>query len=243
MAMDLTISQGGGGNIPANAGLFFTDNHISIDNAAAVGGTDGETIEQAMRRQLRQQCMTGKCLSALDYETQARRTPGLRVAAAKALPDYDPHSPLGTQVRALVTVVVLPASDDPRPQPSQAFLDAVTRQLERCRMIGIQIQAIPPRYIEIDVSLQLRIETRLTYETVQKALADYFSIDKANFGAVARRSDVAALLQQLPGVLEVRRLELSGVGQNVYRSTTGDIHIPPEALAVLRKVSVDLARV
>jgi|GEM_PF-1210419 len=243
MAMDLTISQGGSGNIPANAGLFFIDNHMSIDNAAAVGGKNRETIEQAARRQLRQQYMTEKCLSASDYETQARRTPGLRVAAAKALPDYDPRSPLGTQVRALITVVVLPASDDPRPQPSQAFLDAVTRQLERYRMIGIQIQVIPPRYIEIDVALQLRIETRLPYEIIQNALADYFSIDKANFGAVARRSDVAALLQQLPGVLEIRRLELSGTGRNVYRSAAGDIHIPPEALTVLRNVSIDLVRV
>lgn len=243
MVMNLTVSQCGGGNIPANAGLFFTDDHVFIDNAAAVGGTDRETIEQAARRQLRLQRTTGKCLSASDYETQARRTPGLRVAAAKALPDYDPRSPLGTQVRALVTIVVLPASDDPRPQPSPAFLDAVTRQLESCRMVGIQIQVIPPRYVETDVTLQLRIETRLSFEIIQKTLTDYFSIDKANFGAVVRRSDVAALLQQLPGVLEVRRLELSGAGQNVYRSASGDIHIPPEALAVLRNVSIDLARV
>ena len=243
MAMDVTLSECGGGNIPANAGLFFTDDHVSIDNAAAVGGTNQETIEQAARRQLRRQCTTGKCLSASDYEIQARLTPGLRVAAAKALPDYDPHSPLGTQVRALVTVVVLPASDDPRPKPSQAFLDAVTRQLERRRMIGIQLRVIPPRYVEMDVTLQLRIETRLSYEMIQKALADYFSIEKANFGAVVRRSDIAALLQQLPGVLEVRRLELSGTGQNIYRSSAGDIHIPPDALTVLRNVLIDLTRV
>ena len=243
MVIDMTVSRCGQGNVPADAGLFFEDDGQAVGNTAASGGCGRETLTEAGDRLLRKLRRTKKCLSAADYEEQARRTPGLRVAAAKALPDYDPQAPVGARGQAMVTVVVLPASDAERPAPDQQFLDAVSRQLAQCRTIGIRAKAIGPRYIDIDVAVQIRATAALAQQTVVDALHARLSAEGAAIGEPARWGDVMALVQQLPGVLEVQRLELHGVGQNAYRTPAGDIRIPPDAIAVLRRASVTLLRV
>ncbi len=243
LVMDLTVSRCSLGNVPADAGLRFTDDGQLVGNTAAYGGRDQESLADASDRLLRQLRSTGKCLSAADYERQARRTPGLRIAAAKALPDYDPHAPVGARGQAMVTVVVLPASEDERPMPDRRFLDAVNRQLERHRMIGIRTQAIGPRYVDVYINVQMRANAALDQQAVQSALAAHFSVGSADIGGLVRRSDVIALLQQLRGALDIRRLELRGVGQNVYQTPAGDLRIPPDAIAVLRQAAVELVRV
>lgn len=242
MIIDLAVSLCGGGNVPANAGMYFTNDRQTAANTAAVGGYDGETLRDAGDRLLRELQDTDKCLSAVDYERQARRTPGLRVAAAKALPDYDPNAPIGSRVQALVTVVVLPEADTKRPLPDERFLDAVNRQLNRRRMIGIRTQAIAPRYIEIDISARLRVEAPLERETALSALDEFFSAKRAAFGVTVQRGGIAAILQHLPGVLAVDRVEIQSATPGAYRTQAGDLVIPREALAVLRNANVEIIR-
>ena len=242
LVTDLTVSQCSMGNVPADAGLYFTDDERTVGNAAGVGGRDRESLAEAGDRLLRQLRSTGKCLSAADYEEQARRTPGLRVAAAKALPDYDPEAPVGARGQAMVTVVVRPDAEERRPLPDQRFLDAVAQQLARCRTIGIRTKVIGPRYIDIYVTAQLRAAAGLDRQAAVDALDRLLSADRAEIGAPVRRSDVMALLQQLPGALELQRLELHGTGQNVYQTPAGDIRIPPDAIAVLRQANIELVR-
>lgn len=243
MVMDLAVSRCSLGNVPADAGLYFEGTGNTVGNAAACGGCDPESLTEAGDRLLRQLRHTSKCLSAADYEEQARRTPGLRVAAAKALPDYDPQAPVGARGQAMVTVVVLPASDAARPMPDARFLDAVDRQLAQCRTIGIRAQAIGPQYIDMDVTVQLRASETLDRQTVIDALQARLSVAQADIGAPVRRSDVLALLQRLPGALEIQRLELRGIGAQAYQTTAGDVRIPPDAIAVLRQANVELIRV
>lgn len=127
--------------------------------------------------------------------------------------------------------------------PDRRFLDAVNRQLERHRMIGIRTQAIGPRYVDVYINVQMRANAALDQQAVQSALAAHFSVGSADIGGLVRRSDVIALLQQLRGALDIRRLELRGVGQNVYQTPAGDLRIPPDAIAVLRQAAVELVRV
>lgn len=116
LVANLVLSQCGGGNIPAHAQLAFVQGGVPVDNTPASGGRDKESVEQLRSRLLRELNTTKKCLSAQDFEDRARETPGLRVAAAKALPGYPG--------RAVVTVVVLPDGESSRPQPDERFLAA-----------------------------------------------------------------------------------------------------------------------
>ena len=144
MVVEELVSLCGEGNIPANAQLCFTEDGMAVDNGAAMGGREAETLAEGRGRLLHRLQETRKCVAARDYEFHALRTPGLRVAGARAIPDYDVKRK-HQKTPACVSVAVLPAGDDEEPVPDERFLAAVSRQLERCRSICIRADAIPVR--------------------------------------------------------------------------------------------------
>ena len=114
LVTELVLSQCGGGNIPADLPLTFRDDDAPVRHGAADGGRGAETLREGRARLLARLGRTEKCLSAEDFARCARETPGLRVAAARALPDFDAAAPRQRR-SALVSVVVLPAGEGPRP--------------------------------------------------------------------------------------------------------------------------------
>ena len=123
------------------------DDGFQVRNQAASGGADQETSAEAQARLLQELNTTRKCVSAADYERLARETPGLRVAAVKALPAYDPDEPAGVSRMPTVTVVAVPAGAGERPLPDSRFLAAVQRQLDEDRPIGTQVRVVSPTYV------------------------------------------------------------------------------------------------
>lgn len=150
---------------------------------------------------------------------------------------------MGARGRAMVTVVVIPASEEKRPAPDTRFLAAVARRLGQRRTIGVRTQAIGPRYVDVDVTVQLRTNGTLDRRTVEDALEARLSAARADIGAPVRRSDMLALVQKLSGVLEVQRLELRGAGPDAYQTAAGDIRVPPDGVAVLRRAEVEIGRI
>ena len=235
----LVLSLCGGGNIPAGAGLRFADG-TEVSNHPAAGGRDPETLAQAQGRLIKRLAGTDKCLSAEDYARRVKETPGLRVAGAKALPGYDPRTP-SVRRHAMVTVAVLPAGEEPYPTADGRFLTAVNRQLERCRTVCICTRAVPVRYVPFFLTLEVKLEPGTGEETVRRALEDYFRPREELIGAAVRQSQVAAMLQKLPGLVRLLRLELHGLDQNSYRTAAGDLELPPDALPRLELEQLQLA--
>lgn len=242
LVTQLILTLGRDGNIPAGAGLVFEGDRQPVENCPASGGRDREYLWEARSRLLRALSHSVKCVSAGDYAQRARETPGLRVAGAKALPCYDPRTP---QLKrpALVTVAVLPGGEGPRPAADRRFLEAVDRQLNRYRAVCVRTQAVPVRYVSLQLSVQLTAARGTTEETVRRALEGLFAPVEARIGATVRRDDMMSALQKLPGVRRVARLELRGLDQEGYRTAAGDIRVPQDALACLDRVEIDLNRV
>ncbi len=241
MVVEELVSLCGGGNIPAGAGLRFTDGGEEVDNTAAQFGRGAETLAEARGRLLRKLEDTRKCVSERDYEVQALRTPGLRVAGARALPDYDVRKK-HQKTPACVSVAVLPAGDDEKPVPDQRFLAAVTRQLERYRPICIRTEAIPVRYADVSVSVRLWGEKQFRQETVEETLRAFFAPCGKRIGEGVTRDEVTALLQKLPDVLQIDRVELRGLDQNSYQTAAGDLSVMPDTILHLSRTSVSLAK-
>jgi len=238
----LVLSQCGGGNIPANAQLAFVRGGVPVENTPASGGRDRESVEQVRGRLLRELNATKKCLSAQDFEDRAMETPGLLVAAAKVLPDYPGREQAAARRQAVVTVVVLPAGESSRPRPDERFLAAVRRQMERCRPICVQVNVIGPQYVPLSLAAQLWVSGQTERAAVERALTDFFAVTKERIGAVVRRNDAAACLQAVPGVLQVRRLEVRGMGSGGYRTAGGDIQLPPDAIPYWGELELELVR-
>ena len=241
MVIEELVSLCGEGNIPANAGLRFTFDGEAVGNAAAQGGCAAETLAEGRGRLLRRLQDTRKCVSAKDYEALALRTPGLRVAGARALPDYDVRKK-HQKAPACVSVALLPAGDDEMPVPDARFLAAVERQLERCRSVCIRTEAIPVRYADLSVNVRLWAEKGFRQETVEEAVKAFFTPRGDRIGAGVSRDDLAAVLQKLPGVLQIDRIEFRGMDQNSYQTATGDLTVMPDTILHLARTSVTLAK-
>lgn len=242
LAANLVLSRCGGGNIPANAHLAFVQGGIPVENGPASGGRDRESVQEVRSRLLRELGTTKKCLSAKDFEDRAMETPGLRVAAAKALPGYTGREPAAERRPAAVTVVVLPASDVPRPQPDRRFLEAVRRQLERRRPICVQVRVTGPQYVPLSLAAQLWVEDGAVRAAAARALEDFLAVTRERIGKTVRRDGAAACLQAVPGVLQVRRLEVRSMGAGGYRTAGGDIQLPPDAIPYWGEVELELVR-
>ncbi len=241
MVIEELISLCGEGNIPANAGLRFTSDGEAVWNSDAHGGAAAETLAEGRGRLLHRLKDTGKCISARDYETQALRTPGLRVAGARALPDYDVRR-RHQKTPAHVSVAVLPAGDDETPMPDRRFLAAVSRQLERSRPVCIRTEAIPVRYADVTVSVRLWGEPGFRQETAEEAIAGFFLPRSERIGAGVSRDELTALLQKLPGVLQIDRVSFRGMDQNSYQTTAGDLSVMPDTILHLKKTEISMAK-
>lgn len=243
MVTELILSHCGAGNIPEGAGLWFEADGMRVQNGVGVGGRDAETLEACRSRLVQRLDRTLKCESAADYANCAMRTPGLRVAGAKALPDFDSRLGTGTKRSAFVTVVVLPASESPRPMPDAHFLAEVERQLKRYRQVCTCTRVTGPRYVPLSISLEMETTEKLDESAIRALLDQWLAPSAERIGQSIRISDAAALIQKLPGVLRIRKAELRGQDQNSYLTKTGDLLIPQDALPALERVEVKMLRV
>lgn len=241
MVVEELVSLCGEGNIPANAGLVFTEDGEAVGNAEAHFGSDMESLAEARGRLLRRLKDTRKCVSAKDYENLALRTPGLRVAGARALPDYDVRQK-HQKVPACVSVAVLPAGDGETPVPDARFLAAVSRQLERGRSVCIRTEAIPVRYADFTVSVRLWGEQNFRPEAAEDAIRGFFAPRGERIGAGVGRDELAAALQKVPGVLQIDRVEFRGMDQNSYQTAAGDLTVMPDTILHLARAAVSLAK-
>ena len=53
---------------------------------------------------------------------------------------------------------------------------------------------------------------------------------------------MAAVLQKLPGVLQVDRVEFRGMDQNSYQTAAGDLTVMPDTILHLRSAALSLAK-
>lgn len=233
---DLALSDCVAGNIPEGKRLRFTQGNIPVWNTAATGGENRESTADACARFLRRLEHPQKCVSAGDYEEQARRTPGLRVASARVIPGYDPLEPTGRSRHPVVTVVVIPANQTHRPLPDERFLTAVQRHLDCRRPIGTVVRVMAPRYIGITVSAQLRAAGAVNECVLRQAVEEYLSVGNGgrSIGDMVALHEVSMALQQSPQVLAVERLQLHVDSAGCKETATGDIHLPPNAVAYLK---------
>lgn len=236
LAADLVVTCGSGGNIPGGCALCFEEDGLAVSHGPAVGGAGEEPLEETQGRLLRRLSATCKCVSTADYERLARQTPGLRVAAAKALPAYDPEEPTGYSSIPTVTVVVVPAGQGERPAPDGRFLAAVQRQLDRYRPIGTRVVAAGPVYVEVAVSVTLRTGESGLEKPAAQAIQAYLA--QTGIGGVLRAGEVQAALRTLPGVLQVREAEVRCTAPGCRKTGRGEITLPCRAIPRLKNLRV-----
>jgi predicted phage baseplate assembly protein len=170
------IYQFGGGartNIAAGTPLTLMTSVPGIDAGnitnpfAAYGGTDEESLQEAMDRAPRALKSQGRAVTEADFELLAKQAGP--ISRAKALPLRHPDFP-GIDVPGAVTVVILPDVDSPAPMPSPGLLRTVCAYLNQRRLLTTELYVIPPTYIPVTVTLDVLAQPDADTGAVEQAV-------------------------------------------------------------------------
>jgi hypothetical protein len=221
---------GGGsvGNVPAGAIAQLQGSIGGVDKVVnpvpAEGGADAETLGAVRARGPHTLHHRGRALSITDLATIAREA-SPAVAVATALPA---QSAEGLHRPGHVTIVVIPASADPRPWPSFGLRERVRMHVEAragAALAGLHsIDVTGPRYVALDVDATIvpldaneagAVETRSRAALARLLHPLYGGPDGGGWppGRDAYLSDVATVLEHVDGVDHVESLAISVDGR------------------------------
>jgi predicted phage baseplate assembly protein len=213
---------GSNGNVGANTITQIQTSLPGIKSAinyeAATGGTDEETVAAAKQRAQSALQSKNRAVTAGDYEYLASQAPGANVRRTRALPLYHPDFPAG-QVPGVVTMIVVPNSEDPNPMPNNTTLQAVCVYLGQHRLLTSELYVVGPVYRKIKVAVQLVVQPGADLATVknaaQNSLATFFhpltgGNDRTGwpFGGEIYYSDVYRRILDVDSVLRIQDNQL-----------------------------------
>lgn|GEM_PF-2610231 len=224
--------------------------HLEIINyMPASGGRKAQTIDEAVEDFLRDFKVPYTAVTASDYEYIALNTPGLRVAKAKAVPNYRPlrfqqgkfggMEPTKSEYsKGSVTVAVIPYTPleilRSPPAPSEGFIQAVCRHLDRHRLLGTEIHVISPDYIKVTVNVTVvpeegYLDDSLVRKDVLSALNRYIHPVKGGLdgqgwpvGRDVYLSEIYELMETVSGIKCIIRLSVSGE-PGAYPDSNGNL--------------------
>ncbi len=226
-----TYASGGGsgGNVPPDTVTELTSDVRSVDSVSnpepGDGGADAESLAAVLDRAPKALRDRGRAVGTPDFERLALDA-SRKLARARCLPRMDDA---GATRRGWVTVVVVPASDDPRPTLSAELRRQVESALD---------ERVPATLLEPDRRLVVRGPNYVAVSVVARLTADAESISRVEeaaitavrsflhpltggtdgrgwqFGDLPCVSDVFALLEGVEGVDHVDDVALTyeGVG-------------------------------
>ena len=136
------------------------------------GGDDGETVEQAEQNIPSYLQNGGRAVSADDFVSIVRQTPGVALAPGQGrvevLPLFNPDQP-AIQVPGAVTVMVIPEGSG-APEPDLTFLDAVCNFLDPKRLVTTEVYVRGPAYVPFYCSLGIDVVAGQNIATVRQAV-------------------------------------------------------------------------
>jgi len=237
---------GRGGNVNANqltvlrTTIPFVD--TVVNRRPAVGGVDGEVVEQAKARGPASIRSGQRAVTAADFELIAREA-SRQVSRARALPPSEPGLP--------VRLLIVPAMHVPGRRRDLEDLklpdylyDTIREHLEPRRLLGTSVEIATPRYLGVSVVARVEVQPGRDAElTRQRAMESlYRDLDPVTGGpdgqgwpwdAPLTVSHVVALLAGVDGVARVQDVLLFEAHESSgERAPQGLTHMPlePDAL-------------
>ena len=126
------------------------------------GGADSETVTEGEKQITRYLQNRDRLVTADDFATIARRTPGVDVGRVEVLAAFNPALTRQESGNApgAVTIMLIPkysATRPDAPSPDPAFLSSVCAWLDPRRLITTELFLEGPRYISVWISVAIEI--------------------------------------------------------------------------------------
>ncbi|HEX9893375.1 MAG TPA: putative baseplate assembly protein [Gemmatimonadales bacterium] len=240
------VGNGTAGNIGAEVLAHLADGVSGINVASvlrvrnplsASGGVDPETIEEVRQKAPFAFRTQQRAVTLDDYEEVALRYPGLQRAAAR-------FRWTGSWRTVFVTLDPL-GRDTVTPDP--ALKQKVRDHLERYRLAGYDLEVDNPRYVSLEIDLQVCVKRGYFGADVQQALLEVFSNrtradgvkgvfhpDRFSFGQTVYLSPLFQAALAVDGVESVRCLTFRRLGQPDQNKALKEGRIPLSRLEIAR---------
>jgi predicted phage baseplate assembly protein len=180
------LRSGGGtaGNLPAGTLKSITATSLtgeSIGNRLVVtqpmpfgGSADAETLREAERRIPARLQHRERAVTADDYRTLARETPGVAVGRVELLPRFKPQT-RHSEIPGIVTVMALPdrpLGPPPNPRADRPFLEAVHARLDNRRPLATELYVIGCEYVPVALSVGITVAEGEPPDTTIQSVKD-----------------------------------------------------------------------
>ena len=226
-----TYRFGGGkrGNVPAGSIKTLVSTMDGIDAngvtnlQAAHSGRDEEILEEVKKRAPRAIKSRCRAVTAEDYEYHAMQAGNVK--RAKALPLFHPDFP-GVKVPGVITVIVVPDSDEPAPEPSDGTLRTVCAYLDQRRLLTTELYVVKPVYQLVEVRGEVIVSGQAdlaeVHKRIEETLLEYFHPLKGGedglgwpFGGTIFYSRVYQHVFTVPGVQSIQQLIIVADGEEM----------------------------
>ncbi|MEV4052793.1 baseplate J/gp47 family protein [Amycolatopsis sp. NPDC049688] len=154
--VEYSVGGGRAGNGGVTANWVGEGGLTAANPVQAEEGADPETVAEARERAAGALGEVTRAVTADDFVTVARTTPGVAVARAYAALGAHPGYPC-SRVPGAVTVHIVPAVPEEvvAPQPDPAMVCAVAARLGRARLLTTEVFVRGPRYRDVGVRVDL----------------------------------------------------------------------------------------
>jgi len=200
-----------------------------VNATAASGGLRKETLEDTKIRAREVFRKERAVLTASDYETLAIETPGLRLARAKLVPNFNPKFPclkLPGDLTLIVESQPPPRAAFPNATPTppgRGFLSTIQNSVESRRVVTTNVHVIGPLYVEVNVSARIFLKKRASEpevrDSINRALSEFFDPVLGGpetgkgwpFGRAIFPSEISQQLVKVVGVDYVTNVAINGL--------------------------------
>ncbi len=171
-------SQGAAGNVaqasistgPALPSGFAVSNPVRT-----WGGADSESVSQGEKQVARYLQHRDRLVTAEDFQSVARRAPGVQIGRLEVLPAFHPElSPNEPgDAPGVVALMVIPSHDAEHPgapRPDSLFLNALCRYLDPRRLVSAEILLRGPQYVGIYLSVGIDVKAGHAVADVREAV-------------------------------------------------------------------------
>ena len=177
------------------------------------------TLDQIAPDRVRAIHAPTRAVNLLDIERLALDVPGTCIARAHAWASLDAAYPC-LSASGVVTVMIVPDLDVPKPLPSAGLIAAVQRYLDLRRIVCTRIVVAAPKYLTVTVTATVGLSRGAGAARVQQAVTAALNVflDPRTggpggfgwpFGRDVYRSEILQVIQATPGVDHVASLSLA----------------------------------
>ena len=198
--------------------LPYIDKVTNYDPAS--GGAEGESLDSLLSRAPTEIRHRHRAVTSEDYQDLARLA-SPDVARALCVSNRDLEAdPLDQMppVPGAVSVIIVPNTTDPIPQPSTGLLKRVQDFLSTSSPSTATVLVIGPVYLRVDVQVEIGLASLDSSGTVAQKVQDTLAaflhpltggVDGQgwDFGREPHRSDLYAVLKKIPEVDHIRSLD------------------------------------